>query len=143
VAVEHSASTQREGPQDFRQFLAAVARRPGMYVGSVSLKAVAHLFAGYSLACEHLGHPNPLRGWNRWLEVRFGIFHPAWHWARILLHEYGSEPSAIAALPELFEAFDQERKQIGVDGIEARHAREFKEVRDPPKSKTPDPFAEA
>lgn len=57
-----------------------------------------------------------------WIELRFGISHPAWHWTSILLHVYGSDAAAIEAVPNLFAEFEAEREQGGVDGILAKQA---------------------
>jgi hypothetical protein len=119
------SAAQGEAMTDFRGLLASVARRPAMYVGSCSRPAVANLLAGYCLAVEHLGLAPPLDGWMRWVELRFGVFHPAWNWTRILLHGYGSDAAAIAALPELFEEFEAEHARLGVEGILTRHGQEF------------------
>ncbi len=95
----------------------AMARRPGMYVGSPSLSAIGHFLSGFTFGLVNAGRRDPLDGWTRWIELRHGIFHPAWHWTRILLHAYGDDAAAIAALPELYRAFVQDRAKLGTDGI--------------------------
>jgi len=105
---------------DFQILLSSIARRPAMYVGRCSLSAVSHYLYGYCHALSDLGsNETPLDGWIHWVELRFGISHSAWHWTRILLHNYGSEQAAIEALPELHREFLAERAQIGVKGIES------------------------
>ena len=77
-----------------------------MYVGRMSLRAASHYLHGYDHALEDAGcAPRPLEEWMRWVELRFLISHPAWHWTRILLHEYGTEEAAFAALPTLYRVF--------------------------------------
>ncbi|WZO98595.1 hypothetical protein EP7_000175 [Isosphaeraceae bacterium EP7] len=105
---------------DFQALLHSIAERPAIYVGNCSIRAVSHYLDGYCDALRDLGHAEkPLDGWMRWVELRFLISNPAWHWTRILLHVYGSDQAAIEALPELHREFLAERAMIGVDGIEA------------------------
>jgi hypothetical protein len=109
-----------EEMQDFGAMLREIAERPALYVGRVSLRAVGHYLDGYDQALRDAGiGETPLRGWSRWVESRFLISHPAWHWTRILVHAYGNDHSAIAALPQLFDQFLIERRLVGVEGIEA------------------------
>jgi|HubBroStandDraft_4_1064222.scaffolds.fasta_scaffold375211_2 hypothetical protein len=100
------------------ELIDSIARRPGMYVGSVSLSAISHFLSGFEFGLAAAGQPDPLDGWMRWIELRHGIFHPAWSWTRILLHAYGDDAAAIAALPELYRAYVRDRATLGVDGIE-------------------------
>lgn len=93
-------------------------------MGSNSLKSVGHYLAGYSDALEN---QDCLAGWRQWIELRFGICHPAWHWTRILLHSYGSDAAALAALPYLFTEFDSERQQGGFQQILANWEGRFGE----------------
>lgn len=105
---------------DFQALLHSIAKRPAMYVGKCSVCAVSDYLNGYCHALSDLGHTEtPLDGWMRWVELRFLISHPAWHWTRILLHVYGSDQAAIEALPGLHREFLAERDVIGVGGIEA------------------------
>ena len=105
---------------DFQALLRSIAKRPAMYVGKCSVRAVSDYLDGYCHALRDLGHTEtPLDGWMRWVELRFLISHPAWHWTRIFLHIYGCDRAAIEALPELHREFLAERAVIGVDGIEA------------------------
>ncbi len=107
---------------DFEALLHSIAKRPGMYVGRCSLWSVSHFLHGYDFALMDLGHTEtPLDGWGLWVESRFLISHPAWHWTRILLHVYGSDQAAIEALPLLYKEFLAERAALGLKGIEAEH----------------------
>ena len=63
--------------------------------------------------------------WGRWVESRFLISHPAWHWTRILLHVHGSDRAAIEALPALYREFLSQREALGAEGIEAERLRRF------------------
>jgi hypothetical protein len=105
---------------DFQGLLHSIAKRPAMYVGKCSVRAVSNYLNGYCHALSDLGlTETPLDGWGRWVELRFLISHPAWHWTRIFLHVYGSDQAAIEALPGLHQEFLAERAVIGVGGIEA------------------------
>ena len=109
---------------DFVALLHAIAKRPAMYVLPCNLRSVGNYVSGYDHALGDVGHvETPLAGWMRWVECRFLIAHPAWHWTRILLHVYGSDRAAIEALPLLYEEFVAQRSEIGVEGIEAEHDR--------------------
>ncbi len=73
---------------------------------------------GYCDACERLGcSQTPLDGWGQWVQLRFLISHPAWHWTRILLHVYGSDLASIEALPILHREFLAVRVSLGIEGI--------------------------
>lgn len=94
--------------------------KPAMYVGHESLKSVTYVLSGYCLALEDLGiEVRPLAGFQRWVELQYLIFDPAWHWSRILLHKYGTDRKAFDALPGLYSRFIADREEKGVDGIEA------------------------
>jgi hypothetical protein len=95
-----------------------------MYVGRCSVRAVSHYLDGYCHALGDVGKTeSPLDGWGRWVESRFLISHPAWHWTRILLHTYGSDQAALEALPQLYEEFLACRAALGVEGIQGEHER--------------------
>lgn len=91
----------------FVTLLESMALRPAMYVGGCSLRHVANYISGYDHALQDGGlAETPLAGWVRWVEWRFLICHPAWHWTRILLHFYGvtrppsSASGSIQRVPE-------------------------------------------
>jgi histidine triad (HIT) family protein len=109
----------------FNSMLADLAARPGVYVGKVSLRDVSNLLSGYCIALMDAGQPNPLEGWFRWVEMKFLISHPAWHWTRILVHVYGSDRAALNALPGLYAEFRAFVTERGVDFIDAEHNRRF------------------
>lgn len=114
---------------EFQALLCSISMRPGMYVGKCSIRAVSHYLNGYCQALRDCGHAEtPLDGWMRWVELRFLISDPGWHWSRILLHIYGGDQAAIEALPELHREFLVERAAIGDDGIEAALDRRLIEV---------------
>ena len=118
-----------------------ICEKPVMYVGRCSLRDVSTYLAGYDHAMEDQGSsPLPLDGWLRWVDLRFGISHPAWHWTRILLHNYGSDRCALDALPALFEDFFRERQTNGIDAILAAHRKQLAEGRAPESTTTEDPF---
>jgi hypothetical protein len=90
---------------DFEMLLDRIARRPGIYVGRCSLWAVSCYLDGYCHALTDEGKDDPQYGWSTWISLRYQIFHPAWHWTRILLHEFGSDQAALVQLPVLFKEF--------------------------------------
>jgi hypothetical protein len=111
---------------DFDSLLRSIAKRPAMYVGKCSIRAVSAYLDGYDHALGDVGRGEPpLSGWGRWVESRFLISHAAWHWTRILLHIYGDDWAAIQALPELHREFLARRAEVGVEGIEDEHRRRF------------------
>jgi hypothetical protein len=117
---------QGEVMPDFESLLQRMAERPGMFVGADSLRALSHYLDGYAHGLRDAGQPEtPLDGWMRWVELRFLISHPAWHWTRILLHVYGSDRVAMATLPRLYREFRSQREELGVSGIETEHRRRF------------------
>jgi hypothetical protein len=93
---------------DFETLLARIAQRPGMYVGVCSLPAVSCYLDGYCHAMMDAGKEDPMIGFSRWIDLRYQIFHAAWHWTRILLHEFGSDEAALAQLPGLFREFSEQ-----------------------------------
>ena len=114
---------------DFVAMLEKIASRPAMYVGHTSLRAASHYLDGYDHAAQDAGcSPRPLEGWMRWVELRFLISHSAWHWTRILLHSYGTEEAAFAALPTLYREFLSDRVRLKIDGIEAELKRRLSEA---------------
>lgn len=117
------------------ELLTALFECPGMYVGTPSLKAIAHFLDGYRIALRvHDLNDSLMEGWVRWIEKRFNICSPAWHWTRILEHHYGSEVEAIKALPQLFKEFTEQRQQIGSQQILNNWEKEFGNI----PTRTPD-----
>jgi hypothetical protein len=120
-------------PTGVADLIESMSKRPAMYVGSVSLMAISNYLSGYMHAISALGQENPLDGWMRWIELRFGIHHAAWHWTRILLRVYRTDDAALRALPELYREYRKVRAELGVEGIEqklretllARHGQEW------------------
>ena len=113
----------------FRDLVHTIARRPGLYVGVNSLRAVSQYLDGYDHAVMEItgcaSDERPLYGWMRYVGLRFLISHPAWHWTRILLYEYGSDKAALEALPKLYDQFVEQRSSIGVEGIEVELRRQI------------------
>lgn len=105
----------------FCKIVGQIATRPGMFVGTGALRDVAIYLDAYEqglTAHSQLAALTP--GWNRWIEGQFLIFHPAWHWSRILVHVFGSDETALAALPELYQQFFADLDTLGATGIEKR-----------------------
>lgn len=113
----------------FQNLLNDMVKRPALYVGTGSIRAVSDYLSGYDHAMIDNGmcdpENSPLCGWMRWVELRFLISSPAWHWTRILLHVYGSDREALDALPALYEQFLELRASIGSQGIEAEWKQRF------------------
>ncbi len=104
----------------FRELLTSLCARPAMYVGRCSFVDASHYLAGYCHALDDKDvTPNPLDGLIRWTEMRFEIRSPAWHWTRILLHNYGDDASCFAAFPALYDEFISDRDRLGVSGIKS------------------------
>jgi hypothetical protein len=100
---------------DFPSLLHSLAKRPATYVGTCSIRAESDYLYGYCHALRDVGRvETPLDGWERWIESRFLILHPAWHWSRVLLHVYGSDQAAFEALTQLHEEFVAQRAALGV-----------------------------
>ena len=117
------------------ELITALFERPGMYVGTPSLWAIAHFLDGYYTALRVYDLDDSLMdGWSQWIELRFNICSPAWHWTMILEHAYGSEAEAIKALPQLFKEFTEQRQQIGSQQILNDWEKEFGNI----PSRTPD-----
>jgi hypothetical protein len=110
--------------QEFESLLESIAKRPEMWVGECSVRAVRNYLEGYCHASAALcDTETPLDGWGFWLESRFLISHPAWGWTRILLHAYGSDRAAIEAIPQLHREFLAQRAALGVEGIYCERTR--------------------
>jgi hypothetical protein len=110
-----------EQRQLFFEIVREISARPGMFGGSGKLRDVAIYLAGVEDGIAH-GKAEMLvaPGWNRWVEGRFLIFSPAWHWSRILVYTFGSDQAALTALPALYEEFFADLDSLGADGIEKR-----------------------
>jgi hypothetical protein len=136
-AEEPPAPAGGRDPTGLLDLIDAISKRPAMFVGSASLTAVSHYIAGYQHAVGALAAPGAptLDGWQRWVELRFEIFHPAWHWTRILLHVFGDDTAAIAALSGLTRDYLRDRTDLGPADMEAklravllaRYGRDFHE----------------
>ena len=111
----------------FETLLASISERPGMYVGQGSLRAVSVYLDGYCHALTDNGHPDPLSGWRIWVYHKFLIWHPAWHWTRVLLHVYGSDRGALIELPSLYAEFATARDLLDADATEADLRRQLTE----------------
>lgn len=132
--------------KSIEQLLEAIAKKPGLYVGRLSIDAVSHYLSGYEHALSDLGAEIiPLDGWMEWVQFRFLIRSAAWGWPRILLHVYGSDEAAIKALPSLHKEFMSDRQRLGIDGIELEQKRRLIEAygedwHEPSETDTPDPW---
>ena len=114
--------------KDFADTLDEICKRPALYVGHTSIRSVSQYLSGYCHALRDAGYPEPpLMGWQRWVEKRFLIHHPAWHWSRILVHEYGSDEDALRVMPGLYSEFESEYAEVGMEGIEADLKRKLLE----------------
>lgn len=111
--------------------LEEMARRPAMYVGRCSLWDLGNYLSGYTAgyAQRHDGEDHPFAGFSFWVEMKFVICHPAWHWTRILLHEYGDDASAIAALPVLYHEFRLDVERLGFEELRLKKEKLFSRYR--------------
>ena len=57
--------------REFTAWLQSIAKRPAIYVGKCSIRAVSDYLHGYCHALGDVGHAEtPLDGWGRWIELR-------------------------------------------------------------------------
>ena len=125
--------------------LESISKRPGMYISSASIESVSDYLAGYCQGQIAAGEANPFSGWFRWVEMRFCISHPAWHWTRILLHNYGSDQASIEALSKLYLEFKNDQERLEKRGMEDERKRRLiakygKEIGCPSKTSTKAPI---
>ena len=109
----------------FDEMIASISLRPGMWVGTGRLRDVAIFIEGYCSGLASIAGESPLAGWRDWIETRYLISHPAWHWTSILRHIYGSDSAALAALPDLFAQYKSETKGCSPDLLAERHQQAF------------------
>jgi len=88
--------------EKYLELLESIAKRPAMYVGKVSIKDVSNFLNGYLMGRFDGGKPVQIESFRTWIETKFMISHPAWHWSRILLHCCGNDKEAISSLPLLY-----------------------------------------
>lgn len=111
--------SERNYNPDFTALIEAIARRPALYVGTLSLRAIGNYLDGYCHALGDLGlSGNQFFGFKIWLSKKYLIFHAAWHWTRILRHVYQNDETAIQALPDLFAEYLQESKEKNLEQLE-------------------------
>ena len=109
----------------FDDLLQAICERPAMFVGDGRLRHVAMFLDGFTEALSLSGAPCPMAAWRPWIELRYGISDPAWHWTGILIHAFGSDTAALHAIPSLFSEYRKALVAVGVDEIERAHAVRF------------------
>ncbi len=101
-----------------------------MYVGRSSLWDLSHYFAGYCHGADDAGVSIKFEGrFQRWVESRFCIFSPGWHWVRILQHEYGDDESAIAGFPALYDEFETATETMSYEELRNMMEARMIEVR--------------
>jgi hypothetical protein len=88
--------------ETFREHLSRVCAKPTLYVGYNDIRLVRAYFIGLSYSEIF---DDSFNGLQKWIETRYGISHPGWHWPRILVHSTGSHFSAIKLLPSLFDDY--------------------------------------
>lgn len=127
---------------DYVSLVAAVAKRPAMYVGANCMFRVRAFLDGYLHACHELNQsPEWLSEWRDWIEWRFGISHPAWGWHRVILHAYGSHMDALAALPLLLAEYRDDLQKRGAEAIKEDHEARFHTGEPPLRYRTATPEA--
>ncbi|WMS86590.1 hypothetical protein [Pleionea litopenaei] len=106
---------------DLNEALKFVKKRPGMYLRAESIYELATFIAGYEVALRmNFEYPNPDNiSFMNWVEEKYEICNPAWHWSRILHHVAGTEVEALHLFftiwPEYYEIksrFISNRKSI-------------------------------
>src|SRR5690606_15068401 len=113
---------------------------PAMHVGAADLSAVRTFLDGYCLGLQDSGiAPSPLAGWRHWVEGTYRISHPAWSWVDILIHELGSEQTALRELPSLYRAFREHVAQTGVEALRSWAAQRIAEAHHGAEQYAPSP----
>ncbi len=107
------------------ELVQSISARPVMWVGSARLRDVALFLDGFCQGIESATGVRPLLGWHTWIETRYLISHPAWHWTAILRHAHGSDSAALAALPSLVAAFESETRGCSTQLLDQRHRDAF------------------
>lgn len=108
----------------YKHLVESLCKRPLMYTTSGSFSSVVAFFDGFLTALV-LDEKIPLGLWSSWVEEKFNISSTSWGWDRILLHTYGSENSAVEALPSLFKDFVNDIEVLGEEGILQKHKNRF------------------
>ena len=98
-----------------------------MFVCSGCLREVATYLDGFCHGLESATGRNPLRGWGTWIETKYLISDPAWHWTAILRHSFGSDSAALKALPGLFASFKVETTGLSDKELDELHRAAFVE----------------
>ena len=93
--------------ENYLNLLVSISKRPGMYVVNPTIYKISILLMGYNIAKKDTIENIPI-DWQRWIEYKYKIFHPAWHWSRILLHYLENDQNAILALPNLYKEYINE-----------------------------------
>lgn len=112
----------------FEELIVSISRRPAVWVGTSRLRDVAIFLDGYSSGLASGTGESPLRGWVAWIETKYLISDPAWHWTSILRHVHGSDSAALAALPDLFAQYKSETNGCSDDVLSERHRQAFLEA---------------
>lgn len=103
----------------FRETLGSICVRPGMFVKECDVKAVACFLDGLSMGLNSGGQENT--GWEifqSWVQGKFGISHPAWHWTDILLHETGSHKEALGIVAGVYDELVEFLKSHSSDEVD-------------------------
>ncbi len=103
-----------------------ICKRPGMYVGTDSLRDVSIYLYGMEdgLTCSSVGE-GWMKTWPRWLEGRYLVRHQAMPWTQVLCDVLGSDKAALTALPGLYREFFKDLDSLGEEGIEQRTFQQF------------------
>ena len=109
----------------FDELIQSISSRPAMWVGSALLRDVAIFLDGFRRGIETATGQDPMLNWRDWIETKYLISDPGWHWTRILLHVYGSDAAVFAALPGLFSDFKTETSGLTSDQLSELHRQAF------------------
>ena len=119
-AVETDAAQADAMDAALGRLIRDIVRRPGMYTGRRRLSVVVDYLSGYCHGLSDCGKALKFYDWQRWVEYRFGVFHPGWHWSRILHHFYETEEKALDELPELYQEFLQQAAVMTAEQMESK-----------------------
>lgn len=110
----------------FLELVDTICKRPGMYVGTESLRDVSiYLYGMENGLTRSASGERWMRTWPCWLEGRYMVRHQAQPWPQVLCDLLGSDEAALASLPGLYREFFTDLDALGEAGIEERTLRRF------------------
>ncbi|MEH1810276.1 hypothetical protein [Nostoc sp.] len=100
----------------YKEILAAIKKRPGMYLGTSSITRLDMLLRGNSFARREVGVPptepeREFEGFQSWVEEKYGI-NSGQSWSKIILFYSVDEDEALQKFFELFEEYLNKSKRL-------------------------------